>query len=154
MGKTTVVEGVVAELARRGWRVAAVKHSAHDVDTDVPGTDSHRLAQAGAVTSMVSSAHRFAATRVVDRELTLDEIAALAGDVDILIAEGYKTAPVPRIEVSRRERSEDLVCHADDLVALVTDHATLPGVPTFGLDDAPGIAAFIEGAYLLGEGPV
>ena len=96
-------------------------------------TASHRRAR----WSRWSPRHdEFAATRVVERERTLDEIAALAGDVDILIAEGFKPHRVPRIEVSRRERSEELVCRADELIALVTDHATLPGVPTFALDDA------------------
>ena len=150
-GKTTVVEGVVSELAGRGWRVATVKHSGHGFEIDVPGKDSHRHAQAGAALSMVSSPSRFAAIRHVEQELTLDEIAAVAADADILIAEGFKAQATHRIEVSRRERSETLVCAADEIVALVTDHASLPGVPAFSLDDARGIATFIEDEYLVRE---
>lgn len=143
-GKTTVVEKVVAELAARGIRVATVKHHVHDFDIDVPGKDSYRHARAGAVTSMVSAPDKFAAISTVERELTLDEIAERAGDVDILVAEGFKRTATVRIEVSRRERSEGLVCTADEIIALVTDHASLPGVPTFDLNDASGIADFIE----------
>ncbi len=151
-GKTTVVEKVVAELASRGYRIATVKHHVHDFDIDVPGKDSYRHARAGSAVSMVSSPDKFAAIRTVERELTLNEIAAQAGDVDILIAEGYKrTAPV-RIEVSRAERSTELISTAEEVLALVTDHATLPGVPTFDLDDASGIADLIEQTFLVGGG--
>ena len=150
-GKTTVVEAVVAELARRGWKVATVKHHVHDFDIDIPGKDSYRHSKAGSVVSMVSSPDKFAVIRKVDRELTLDEIAAAAGDVDILIAEGFKRTARERIEVSRRERSEGLISTTEELVALVTDHASLPGVPVFGMDDAEGIADLIEHRYL-GDG--
>lgn len=143
-GKTTVVEKVVAELTSRGYRVATVKHHVHDFDIDVPGKDSYRHARAGSVVAMVSAPDKFAVIRKVERERTLDEIAAEAGDVDILIAEGFKRSATVRIEVSRAERSDSLVCAAEEIIALVTDHASLPGVPTFGLDDAAGIADFLE----------
>lgn len=143
-GKTTVIEKVVGELVARGYRVATVKHHAHDFEIDVPGKDSHRHAKAGARVAMVSAPGKFAVIRRVERERTLDEIAAEAGDVDLLIAEGFKHAAPVRIEVSRRECPEGLISAAGEVIALVTDHASLPGIPSFGLDDAAGIADLLE----------
>lgn len=148
-GKTTVVEKVVTELVSRGWRVATVKHHVHDFDIDVPGKDSYRHAKAGASVSMVSSPDKFAVIRNVERELTLDEIADEARDVDILIAEGFKRTSRVRIEVSRSERSTGLISTAEELLGLVTDHASLPGVPTFDLEDANGVADLIERTFLV-----
>lgn len=150
-GKTTLLEGVLAELAARGWRVATVKHHVHDFDIDVPGKDSYRHARAGAVVTMVSSPERFGMVREMDRELSLDELAEAAGDVDILITEGYKRAAYECIEVSRLERSAEPICTDERLRALVTDNAALAaaaGVPVFDLSDAIGVAAFIEATYL------
>lgn len=143
-GKTTVVEKVVAELVVRGYRVATVKHHVHDFDIDVPGKDSFRHARAGSAVSMVSAPDKFAVIRAVERELSLEEIAAEAGDVDILIAEGFKRTATVRIEVSRRERSEGLVSLPGEIIALVTDHAAVPGVPTFDLDDTRSLVDFLE----------
>ncbi len=150
-GKTTVVVKVVAELVARGYRVATIKHHPHDFDIDVPGKDSYRHAQAGAVVSMVSSPNKFALMRKVEHELTLDEIAQQAGDVDILIAEGFKRVAPLRIEVSRKDRSTELINGPGDVIALVTDHATLPGVPSFGLEDAAGVADFIARTFIDGS---
>jgi len=150
-GKTTVIEKVVGELVARGYRVATVKHHGHDFEIDVPGKDSHRHARAGAEVAMVSAPGKFAVIRRVERERTLAEIAAEAGDVDLLIAEGFKHVAPVRIEVSRRECPEGLISTADEVIALVTDHASLPGVPGFGLDDAAGIADLLEGMIIGGR---
>ncbi len=149
-GKTTLLEGVVAELASRGWRVATVKHHVHDFDIDVPGKDSYRHAQAGAVVTMVSSPERFGMVRAMDHELSLDELAEQAGDVDILITEGYKRVARACIEVSRLERSNETICDDDRRLALVTDNPDLApeGVELFGLDDHAAVADFVERTFL------
>ena len=151
-GKTTVLEGVVGELTSRGWRVATVKHHIHDFDIDVPGKDSWRHARAGATVSMVSSPNKLGVVRQLDREPTLDELAAEAGDVDILLTEGYKQTGRVRIEVSRDERSRELVCEPSELFALVTNGTRdARDVPTFGLDDTSGLADLIETEFLSAE---
>ena len=148
-GKTTVLEGVVSELASRGWRVATVKHHVHDFDIDVPGKDSWRHARAGACVSMVSSPNKLGVVKQLDREPTLDELAAEAGDVDILLTEGYKRVARVRIEVSRNERSHELVCEPAELFALVTDGQRDAGdVPVFALDDTCSLTDLIETQFL------
>lgn len=153
-GKTTFLEKLIRELASRGVRVATVKHHIHDYDIDVPGKDSYRHAQAGAVATMVSSPEKFALIHEVQSELSIDQIARIAADTgcDLLITEGFKREGRNRIEVSRSERSDTLVCDPDDLIAMVTNNVALScdGVPSFGLDDARGVADLIVERFLGG----
>lgn len=153
-GKTGVLERLVRELVARGWRVATVKHHVHEVDVDVPGKDSWRHARAGAHVTMISSPSQFVAARRVERERTLAEIVEAAGDVDILVTEGFLRAGNRRIEVSRLGRSEDTILAPGDRFALVTDNPGLDagGRPTFGLDDGAGLADLVEETFLGGRG--
>lgn len=152
-GKTTFLEKLIAELAGRGWRIATAKHHVHEFDIDVPGKDSWRHRQAGAVTAMVCSPAQFALMRDVDREFTLDELAeqAAACGADILLTEGFKRVARVRIEIARRERSSELISARDELVALVTDDSHDVGdVPVFSLDDAAAVADLVEREFLGG----
>jgi molybdopterin-guanine dinucleotide biosynthesis protein B len=149
-GKTTLVEGVVRELVARGRRVATCKHHIHEVDIDVPGKDSWRHARAGSCVAMISSPTQFARVEKLERERTLDEVVEAAGDVDIVITEGFKRAGTVRIEVSRLGRSDELISTPGELFALVTDNAELrpEGIPVFGLNDITGVADLIERTFL------
>jgi len=153
-GKTTFLEKLIAEMTGRGWRLATVKHHAHsDEDVDVAGKDSWRHRKAGAAVSVVASANQIGVVRELQRELTLDEIAAMIGDdVDLIIAEGYKRSGRNMIEVSRVARSETLVCEPDETIAIVTDNEALDpfGMPLYGLDDAEDVANMIEERFLSG----
>ena len=147
-GKTTLMEGVIRALAERGWRVGTVKHHVHDFDIDVPGKDSWRHAKAGAVVTMIASPDKLGMIRKVDHEPTLDELVETAGDVDILLTEGFKRAGNVRIEVSRLARSDELICAPEELFALVTDGHYDVDVPTFDLNDHAGVAELIERTFL------
>lgn len=151
-GKTGVLERLVRDLVDRGYRVATVKHHVHEIDVDVPGKDSWRHAKAGAHVTMVSSPHQFVTVRRVQRERTLAEIVEAAGDVDILVTEGFLRAGSTRIEVSRRARSEDAILEPADRFALVTDNPDLDagGRPVFGLDDRTALADLVEREFLSG----
>ena len=156
-GKTTFLEKLIAELSARGIRVATVKHHIHDYDIDVPGKDSYRHARAGAFATMVSSPEKFALIHEVPGEKPLDDIARIAAEsgADLLITEGYKHDGRNRIEISRSERSETLICEPAEMTALVTDNAELAertaaaGVPVFDLDDGfVGVADLIVERFL------
>lgn len=151
-GKTGVLERIVRELVERGYRVATVKHHVHEVDVDVPGKDSWRHARAGSHVTMISSPKQFVVASVVDSERTLAEIVEAAGDVDILVTEGFLRAGSTRIEVSRRARSEDPILKPAERFALVTDNPDLESGdrPVFGLDDGKGLADLIEREILVG----
>ncbi len=148
VGKTTFLEKLIAELKRRGHRVATVKHDVHGFEIDQPGKDSWRLAQAGSDSVVIASPQRLALIKRLDGEMPLGEIAALLTDVDIIVTEGYKRGDAPKIEVSRRERGEELLCTPDELAAIVADQPFDLDVPQFGLDDAAGIVDLLEERFL------
>jgi molybdopterin-guanine dinucleotide biosynthesis protein MobB len=148
VGKTTLIEKLVAELKRRGYRIAVVKHHAHMTPIDGRGKDSWRFAEAGASVAIVSSPVEIVRFERVPRELTLNEIAAQIVNVDLILTEGFKREAAPKIEVSRAALGADLVARADELIAVVSDHPITLNLPRFDLDDAAGIAGFIEGRFL------
>ena len=150
-GKTTLLVQVIAELARRGYRVATIKHYRHsDLQVDQPGKDSWRHAQAGSRHAIIAAPDKVASVRVLDRELSLEEVAAGISDVDVILVEGYKQAEVPAIDVVRAANSPDAVGRPAYRIALVTDTDLDLGVPRYSLDDAGGVADLIETRFLTG----
>lgn len=150
-GKTTLVVRLIAELKRRGYRVATIKHHAHGFELDKSGKDSWRHAEAGSDVVFMSGEERLAMIRRIEKEWTVAEIAMLAADVDIVLTEGYKGTDQPRIEVSRREHSRELVSKPEQLIALATNQEFDLPVPRFELDDASGIVDLIEKRFQLGS---
>jgi molybdopterin-guanine dinucleotide biosynthesis protein B len=150
-GKTTLLEKLIRELKARGYRVATVKHDAHSFEIDHPGKDTWRHAQAGSDHVVIASPNRIAHIQRIERELTLPEIVAAINDVDIVLTEGYKRGPAPKIEVSRAEKGRELLCSRDELIALATDQPFEMDVPQFGLDDAAGLVDLIEESFLFDQ---
>lgn len=136
-GKTTLMVKLVQELKSRGYRVATIKHSHHSFEIDKEGKDSWLHTKAGAEAVVVSSQTMTGVIRMTPRELPLPEIVnTYLPDMDIVLAEGYKTLALPKIEVSRSEISADLVCKNDQhLIAVVSDKTPGIGVPFFPIDD-------------------
>lgn len=147
-GKTTLLEKLIAELKRRGYRVATLKHDVRDFDIDRPGKDSWRHAQAGSDHVVIACPTRIAHIQKLERELSLPEIVAGIQDADIVLSEGYKRGPAPKIEVNRAEQGRALLCQPGELLALVTDQAWDLDVPIFDLDDASGLVDLIEVRFL------
>jgi molybdopterin-guanine dinucleotide biosynthesis protein B len=149
-GKTTLIEKLVPELTRRGYRVATVKHDVHGFEVDREGKDSWRHKQAGAHTVIISSPKKIALIRNVEKDSTLDEIRRRwVQDVDLLISEGYKKDVQPKIEVFRKEMHKKLLCtKKDNLVAIVSNRKFNVGVPCFHLEDMRGLSNFIEKEFL------
>lgn len=145
-GKTTLAEKVIAELTRRGYRVGVIKHDAHGFEIDHEGKDSWRHKKAGAVTVALSSPEKFAVIKDVDPEWLPERIIALyLSDVDVVVAEGFKRSPFPKIEVIRKANSSTPVCGKDkNLLAFASDFYESKRHPVFGLNDYRRIAGFIE----------
>jgi len=153
-GKTTVLCGVIAELARRGRRVAVLKHDAHGFDVDIPGTDSYRLREAGAVVTGISSPEMYVLIHKPRSEPRLEDLIARVGEsIDLVITEGFKREDAPKVEISRRERSTTRICDEDELIGVASDqHFPDLSVPQLSLDDHSGLADLLE-ARILGEWP-
>jgi molybdopterin-guanine dinucleotide biosynthesis protein MobB len=149
VGKTTLIEKLVAELKRRGYRVAVFKHHAHTTPIDGRSKDSWRFAEAGASVAIVSSPVEIARFERVSRELTLNEIASqINNNIDLILTEGFKREATSKIEVSRAELGTDLISRTDELIAVVSDHPIALNLPHFDLDNVIGIATFIEEKFL------
>lgn len=138
-GKTTLLEKILREAKRRGWRVATVKHDVHGFDMDKPGKDTWRHAQAGADIVVISSPNKIAVLEKVEEDQPLDEVVKRVRGVDIIFTEGYKRSNKPKIEVFRSEVHKDLLCEPEELLAIASDVTFENGVPCYGLDDAAGL---------------
>ncbi len=143
-GKTTLLEQVVHDLKGRGLRVAVAKHTHHQVTLDEPGKDSWRYAAAGSDVVLLSTPQGFALFDYGGQDVPLAQAAAqVEGRVDLLLAEGYKWAPVPKIAVVRAAVSQELPCPAGELIAAVTDLDLPLAAPRFGFDEVTAIADFV-----------
>lgn len=150
-GKTTLVCRLVEEMTSRGYRIATVKHHPGSFEIDYEGKDSFKHREAGACQTMVSSPNQIAVMRRLTAEMSLEEVAAtLVADADLLLAEGFKTAPVPKIEVWREQQPDPRLCCVGDpyWIALVTDYPRETDVPIFDLNWPEQLADFIEREYL------
>jgi molybdopterin-guanine dinucleotide biosynthesis adapter protein len=147
-GKTTLVERLVAEFVRRGWRIATVKHAHHDADIDQPGTDSFRHRAAGATEVALVGGHRYAIMREQE-EPTLAEVLARLAPADLVLIEGYKRERHPKIEVRSGAGGAgvpQMTPKDPSIVAIAADQPTTDQrLPWFRRDDIPGIADFIAG---------
>jgi molybdopterin-guanine dinucleotide biosynthesis protein B len=148
VGKTTFLTKLIADLTQRGYRIGVIKHSVHAFDVTQPGKDTWKHTQAGAKAVAFASARELVITHQLDQEKSIDEIAAMLGNVDIVLTEGYKRGDKAKIEVSRRELGTDLVSRREDIIAVVSDHPVDLDVPRFDLDDASSVAQLIQERFL------
>ncbi|MHC4081183.1 MAG: molybdopterin-guanine dinucleotide biosynthesis protein B [Planctomycetota bacterium] len=145
-GKTTLIEGLIAELKRRGRRVAAVKHAHEDFDLDRPGKDSWRFAEAGCETVAILGPQRSAVLRRHDPDYPFSEIlSTVGGGADIVLVEGLSRGPYPKIETHRAELGQGLRCKGEDLLGVVTDEPLPVGCRQFAPQEISALADFLEG---------
>ena len=151
-GKTTFLEKLIPELVARGYRVGAIKHDAHRFEMDHEGKDTWKLRRAGAAVVAISSPNLFASIRRTDGEMSLEEIGArFFWTEDVLIAEGFKRAPFPKIEIFRSVVEPKPICGTgDNLIAVVSDDEVDTPV-RFSFADWRGVADLVENRYLKGR---
>lgn len=148
-GKTTLLVQLIPLLAQHGLRVALIKHAHHDFDIDIPGKDSYELRKAGAGQVLIASERRRAllTEQATPREPSLDELVAqldLAA-IDLVLVEGFRHVPFPKIELHRPSLGHPLLCHEDSSIIAVASDAALDGagLPLLELNDPAAVAAFI-----------
>lgn len=158
-GKTTLLRKLLPLLRARGLRVAVIKHAHHSFDIDVPGKDSYELRRAGAAQMLVASRHRWALiTETGDTgEPRLEELLGhLSQDaLDLILVEGFKAEPIPKIELHRPQCGHSLMCLTDrSIIALATDEppATALHIPVFDLNEPQALVEFILEIIRRGRG--
>ena len=145
-GKTTLVEKVIPVLVAEGLRVSLIKHAHHEFDVDQPGKDSWRHRHAGASEVLISSSRRWALINELRgaAEPTLQELTRHLSPCDLLIVEGFKSEPIPKVEVHRRDAQAPLLHPKDPhVIAVATDEPLETTLPQLGIDDAESVARFI-----------
>ena len=138
-GKTTLLAKVIPRLVARGRTVSTVKHAHEGFEIDWPGKDSHTHRLAGATEVLIGSAKRFALMHELRGapEPPLKELLGWLSPVDLVIVEGYKTHPHPKLEVYRACVGKPLLHPGDPWIVAVASDLPLAGVelPVIGLDD-------------------
>lgn len=149
-GKTTLLEALLPRLRERGLRVAVVKHAHHTFDVDQPGKDSHRLRQAGASPMLVASRERLALMMETPSQEEADLQALLAMVAtqrpDLVLVEGFKAWPLPKLELHRPALGKPLRVVEDPWVRAVATDAPLvlpEGIERLDLNDLPALAEWI-----------
>jgi molybdopterin-guanine dinucleotide biosynthesis protein B len=142
-GKTTLVAKLIPSITARGLRVSTLKHAHHAFDVDQPGKDSYMHRMAGATEVLVSSQNRFALMHELRGapELTLSELLGKLSPVDLVIIEGYKRDPHPKLEVFRASVGKPLIHPDDPYVVAIASDVELPQmrVPRVSIDDTDAV---------------
>jgi molybdopterin-guanine dinucleotide biosynthesis adapter protein len=146
-GKTTLMTALIPEFVGRGITVSTIKHAHHAFDVDQPGKDSWRHRQAGASEVMVVSERRWALMHELRGapEPSLDELVPRVTPVDLLLVEGFKHHPHPKIEIYRPSLGKPPLHPDDPYVVAVASDEELPGLalPRLPLGAPAAIADFI-----------
>ena len=145
-GKTTLIEQLIPRFVQRGLRVSLIKHAHHTFDVDQPGKDSYRHRQAGAAEILVTSSRRWVLMHELRgaHEPSFEDQVKRISPCDLLLVEGFKHAPIPKLEVWRKETGEPLL-HPNDphIVAVASDARIETKLPLLNLNDVDEICNFI-----------
>jgi molybdopterin-guanine dinucleotide biosynthesis adapter protein len=145
-GKTTLIERLIPLFTQRGLAVSLIKHAHHTFDVDQPGKDSYRHRVAGCTEVLVTSSRRWALIHELRGagEPPLSEHVKHLSACDLLLVEGFKREPIPKLEVYRAHVGEPLIHpHDENVVAVASDARLETRLPQFDLN-APGpIAEFV-----------
>ena len=147
-GKTTLLVKLIPLLKQQGIRTALVKHAHHDFDIDIPGKDSYELRKAGADQVLVASDKRRAliTEMTAPAEPRLDElINELELDmIDLVLVEGFRHVPFPKIELHRPSLNKDLIFPSDSsVIAVVSDDVVDTELPRLDINQPEQLVRFI-----------
>jgi molybdopterin-guanine dinucleotide biosynthesis adapter protein len=145
-GKTALIVRLIPELNRRGLSVSTIKHAHHNFDLDQPGKDSYEHRAAGAEEVLVASGNRVALMRELRGapEPSLAELLRLLKNVDLVLVEGFKRDPLPKIEVFRGANGKPPLYPEDaNIVALISDAVPSGRLPHASIDDIAAAADLV-----------
>jgi molybdopterin-guanine dinucleotide biosynthesis adapter protein len=145
-GKTTLIEQLIPLFTQCGISVSLVKHAHHTFDIDRPGKDSYRHRAAGCTEVLVTSSRRWALIHELRgaAEPALSEHVKHMSPCDLLLVEGFKREPIPKLEVFRAQVGEPLIHpHDENIVAIASDGRLNTRLPQFDLNVPGPIAEFV-----------
>jgi molybdopterin-guanine dinucleotide biosynthesis adapter protein len=143
-GKTTLILKLIPLLTAKGLTVSTLKHAHHMFDVDTPGKDSYEHRAAGATEVLIASENRFAIMHELrgSPEPPLEVLLSKLSAVDLVLIEGFKRAPHPKIEVYRAANTKPALHPGNASVIAIASDTPFPeaGRPVINLDDAPAVA--------------
>ncbi len=144
-GKTTLLEKLIPALKARGLKVGVVKHDVHGFEMDKPGKDTYRQFHSGADMVLIASKDKIGMQKRLAEPLSLPEICErYFSDMDLILTEGYKSGPMPKIEVFRPEIHKHPLCGPGDrCIGMVTDAELSTSLPCFGWSEVERLCDFI-----------
>lgn len=146
-GKTSLLVQVLPILKARGLKVSTMKHAHHRFDVDTRGKDSFRHREAGASEVLVVTSSRWVLMHESreEPEPSIEALIERMTPVDLLLIEGFKTHPHPKLEIHRESEEKPLLCPGDPGIVAVASDRPLPGlgIPVLDLNDPGAIAGFI-----------
>lgn len=149
MGKTTLLESLLPILAAYGLRVSVIKQTHAAFDLDRPGKDSYRMREAGAAQVLLSSENRWVVMTEQKADHTDDRVLEMVRHLDPMLAdlvlvEGFRHAPIPKVEVFRASCGKPLLAaHDPYVIAVASDMPVATTRPVLDLDRSGEIADFI-----------
>ncbi|MGL4637875.1 MAG: molybdopterin-guanine dinucleotide biosynthesis protein B [Beijerinckiaceae bacterium] len=153
-GKTTLILKLIPLLTARGLKVSTLKHAHHMFDVDTPGKDSYEHRAAGATEVLIASENRFALMHELRdaAEPPLEVLLSKLSTVDLVLIEGFKRAPHPKIEVYRAANGKLPLYPANETIKAVASNDPLPDArrPVIALDD---VETIVEVALALAVAP-
>ena len=139
-GKTTLITKLIQAFKTEGYRIGVIKHDGHEFEIDHKGTDTYQHRAAGSDTTLIYSETQFALIKD-QQQSKVEQLLKFFTDVDLVIIEGLKNSPYPKIELVL----EEPVCDAHHLIAVATDgDYRHPAVPTFKRSDITGLVTRIK----------
>ena len=140
-GKTTFLEKLIPKLKAYGLKIAIVKHDGHRFDIDYEGKDSDRFTKAGAdVTGLISSEK---AVLMDNRTVDPEEFLKKIDGVDLILTEGFKHGPWPKIMLHRKENGKPMPLRPEECLAVISDVDVEDCENVFPLDDVGKTAVFL-----------
>jgi molybdopterin-guanine dinucleotide biosynthesis protein B len=149
-GKTTLLKRLIPLLSGQGLRVGLIKHAHHDVEPDVAGKDSYELRKAGACQVLLASHRRWALYTELDEPREPNLFEALermdCSTLDLILVEGFRQAPIPKIELHRAELGREPFFPVDPhVVAVATDRSVsvATDLPLLDINHPEAVAAWV-----------
>ncbi|OOF45053.1 molybdopterin-guanine dinucleotide biosynthesis protein B [Rodentibacter trehalosifermentans] len=145
-GKTTLLEKLIPELIARGIRVSVIKHSHHNAQVDKEGKDSWRMKEAGSTQVIMACDKRWAMMTETPKPVSLDYLAQQFDQTltDLILVEGFKQEPIPKILLHRQEMTKPLPEIDNDVLALATNYSLETDRTLLDINRIPQIADFVE----------
>lgn len=149
-GKTSLLIKLLPLMKLQGVRIGMIKHAHHDFNIDIPGKDSYKLRQAGAEQMLIASDKRWALMTEVDsqQDVSLSDLINKLDltNLDLILVEGFRQLPFPKIELHRPSTGKDLIFPDDDnIIAVASDETLKTGkLPLLNINQPEEIAGFIN----------